>query len=141
MNHAQLVKAIDSTNRRLLGRAATAVNQPLAIRNRLVGAYFVESEQRGRGRADYGARLVDRLAADLARRGLKGLGASSLKTCRQFYLAYPPILLDPASRVRPHRRPAQARVLRERVPQRQLVQAPTPTPSRLTALRTHGPLN
>jgi len=31
------------------------------------------------------------LAADLKRRGLKGLGISMLKNCRQFYRLYPHI--------------------------------------------------
>ncbi len=42
MKYLQLVKAIDSASQQLLGRAASAVNQALVIRNWLIGAYIVE---------------------------------------------------------------------------------------------------
>ena len=66
MKYAQLVKAINSTSRELLGRAVTAVNQSLVIRNWLIGAYLVEFEQRGEDRARYGGQLLTRLSKDLA---------------------------------------------------------------------------
>ena len=55
---------------------------------------FIEIEQSGQDRVTYGEQLLSNLAADLAadlkRRGLKGLGISMLKNCRQFYPALPP---------------------------------------------------
>jgi predicted nuclease of restriction endonuclease-like (RecB) superfamily len=91
MKYLQLVSAIQSTSQQLVRHSAFVVNQALVVRNWLVGAYLVEFEQHGKDRAKYGAQLMQRLAADLARRGLKGLGASSLKHCRQFYVTYPQI--------------------------------------------------
>ena len=67
------------------------MNQALVIRNWIVGAYIVEYEQGGADRATYGARLLKRLAADLAGRGLKSLNMTLLKLCRLFYQTYPQI--------------------------------------------------
>ncbi len=67
------------------------MNQGLVLRNRLVGAYVVEFEQGGEDRAKYGDKLLERLAKDLARQGISGMGLSMLRTFRQFYQAYPQI--------------------------------------------------
>ncbi len=89
MKYSELITAIDSASRQLLGRAAAAVNQALVIRNWLVGAYLVEFEQEGEDRARYGEGLLKTLANDLRKRGVKGLGISMLERTRRFYLAYP----------------------------------------------------
>ena len=89
MNFARLVKAISSATTELQGRAATAVNQALVIRNWMVGAYVVEYEQKGSDRARYGAELLPRLAKDLAAKGQRGLGVSMLEGMRRLYLCYP----------------------------------------------------
>lgn len=91
LDYGVLVGAIALAHRDLQGRAAAAVNQALVLRNWLVGAYLVEYEQGGKDRAQYGARLLERLAADLAARGIKGLGERMLADCRLFFLAYPQI--------------------------------------------------
>ena len=92
MNYASLVKAINSVTSELQGRAAAAVNQALVLRNWLVGAYLVEFEQKGKDRAKYGARLLERLAADLAARKVNGLGDPRvLRDCRVLYQTYPQI--------------------------------------------------
>jgi hypothetical protein len=91
MDYEQLVKAIDSASQALLSRAAKAVNQALVVRNWLIGAHLLEFEQSGQDRAKYGERLLSNLAGDLKARGLKGLGISMLKNCRQFYRLYPGI--------------------------------------------------
>jgi hypothetical protein len=75
----------------LLGQAAQAVNQALVLRNWLIGAHLVEFEQSGEDRASYGEQLLSNLAGDLRVKGLKGLGISMLKNCRQFYRIYPQI--------------------------------------------------
>jgi predicted nuclease of restriction endonuclease-like (RecB) superfamily len=92
MNYAALIKAINSTTTQLQGRAAAAVNQALVIRNWMVGSYLVEFEQTGKDRAKYGARLLEKLAADLAEKKVKGLGDPRiLRDCRVLYLTYPGI--------------------------------------------------
>ncbi len=82
MNYAALVKTIGSTTTRLQGHAAVAVNQALVVRNWMIGAYLVEFEQRGEDRAKYGTQLLTRIAADLAKRGAKGLDPRTLRNCR-----------------------------------------------------------
>ncbi|MEI7733468.1 MAG: PDDEXK nuclease domain-containing protein [Verrucomicrobiota bacterium] len=89
MKYAQLIKAIDSTSQKLLGHAATVVNQSLVMRNWLVGAYIVEFEQNGEDRAKYGTRLLPRLAGDLKKRGVNGVSPDMLERMRQFYFVYP----------------------------------------------------
>jgi hypothetical protein len=91
MKYAQLIKAIDSTNQQLLGRATAAVNHSLVIRNWLIGTYIVEFEQHGEDRAAYGSRLIPKLARDLQRRNRRGLSLTNLKSFRQFFQAYPQI--------------------------------------------------
>jgi hypothetical protein len=91
MNYQQLVTAIDAATQSLLGRAPRAVNQALILRNWLIGAHLVEFEQSGEDRARYGEQLLSNLAGDLRVKGLKGLGISMLKNCRQFYRIYPQI--------------------------------------------------
>ena len=89
MNYAGLLKAVNSATAQLQGRAAAAVNQALVIRNWTVGACIVEFEQSGKDRAKYGTRLLEKLAGDLAARGVAGLGVSILERCRAFSLVYP----------------------------------------------------
>jgi len=91
MDYLQLVTAIDAATQSLLGRAAQAVNQALVLRNWLVGAHLIEFEQSGEDRARYGKQLLSNLAGDLRVKGLKGLGISMLKNCRQLYRIYPQI--------------------------------------------------
>jgi len=90
VKYADLVKTINFANRKLLGRAAAAVNESLVIRNWLIGAYIVEFEQNGEDRARYGARLLERLATDLGERNMKGLDDPRiLRDCRTLYRLYP----------------------------------------------------
>ena len=91
MHYRQLLSAIVQAHTSAVGRAAAAVNQGLVLRNWLVGAYVVEFEQGGEDRAKYGESLMPRLAKDLAKRKLRGLGLSTLKNCRLFYQIYPQI--------------------------------------------------
>lgn len=67
------------------------VNSGLTARNWLIGFYIFEYEQHGADRAAYGERLLQSLAAQAKTREVAGLSYSALKTCRQFYQAYPQI--------------------------------------------------
>jgi predicted nuclease of restriction endonuclease-like (RecB) superfamily len=91
IEYARMLEAIEAASSSMLGRAAAVVNQALVIRNWIVGAHLVEYEQGGSDRAQYGARLLRRLADDLAVRGVKGLGLTALKSCRRLFHAYPQI--------------------------------------------------
>lgn len=91
MDYKALVAAIGRIHSEARAGVAGAVNRHLVMRNWLVGAHLVEYEQNGRDRAKYGDRLLPRIAGDLAARGVRGLGISMLKYCRQFFWLYPQI--------------------------------------------------
>ncbi len=91
MNYAALIKAIQSATTQLQGRVATAANQALVLRNWAVGAYLVEFEQNGKGRAKYGDRLLESVAGDLNVAGVRGFTAAVLRSCRLAYFVYPQI--------------------------------------------------
>lgn len=54
-----------------------------------VGRLIVEEEQKGKGRADYGERLVEALAGRLTGEFGRGFTKTNLWYMRQFYLAFP----------------------------------------------------
>ena len=89
MNYHALLAAISDAHQQAQAGAAGAVNRHLILRNWLIGACLVEFEQNGEDRAEYGARLIQRVASDLKSRDIGGLGASMLKDCRIFYRLYP----------------------------------------------------
>ena len=66
-----------------------AVNATMTATYWLIGRHIFEYEQQGKDRADYGGRLLKRLADDLTGRYGRGFSHTNLKQFRQFYLAYP----------------------------------------------------
>jgi len=68
--------------------AARSVNVVLTAAYWEVGRRIVEFEQGGQQRADYGKRLLERLAKDLTEKFGRGFGYSNLNLIRQFYLTY-----------------------------------------------------
>ena len=89
MKFEQLIKDIESIQKELLKRTAVQVNTNLSIRNWMIGLYIVRYEQHGEDRANYGDRLFDELSLRLKKSKLKGLSATNLRLCRQFYKVYP----------------------------------------------------
>lgn len=62
------------------------------MRNWLVGAWLVEFEQSGKDRAKYGQKLLESVAADLAKKEIKGISDPRvLRDCRVLYRVYPQI--------------------------------------------------
>jgi predicted nuclease of restriction endonuclease-like (RecB) superfamily len=68
--------------------AGRVVNTIMTVTYWEVGRRIVEHEQKGEARAEYGAMLLKRLAADLTNRFGRGFGLSNLKLIRKFYLQY-----------------------------------------------------
>ena len=87
--YKQLVGAISQLSSHMMRRVAAVANQALVLRNWMAGAYIVEYEQQGSDRAKYGARLLEKLAMDLADKGIKGLDERTLRDCRTAYGVYP----------------------------------------------------
>jgi predicted nuclease of restriction endonuclease-like (RecB) superfamily len=94
---AALTDRIAHVHDRAQAAAVQQVNYWLTARNWLVGWYLVEYEQQGSDRAAYGDRLLGELARALPARGVRGLGLTNLKLCRQFYQTYPTLLAHEAA--------------------------------------------
>jgi len=69
--------------------AARAVNSIMTATYWEIGKRIVNFEQAGKNRAVYGARLVERLSADLTRRFGRGFGVVNLTQMRKFYQTWP----------------------------------------------------
>jgi predicted nuclease of restriction endonuclease-like (RecB) superfamily len=72
---------------------ARTVNTAQVLSNWLIGREIVEEEQRGQHRADYGESLLTNLAQKLKQDFGRGYSYSNLKYTRQFYLAFPQLLV------------------------------------------------
>lgn len=90
-NFAGLVTTIARTHALFAAQASKAINVSLTLRNWLIGHHIAEYELRGADRADYGERLLERLALRLGESGLRRIDARELRRFRQFYGAYPQI--------------------------------------------------
>ena len=80
---AQCISMIHST---LQTSAVNSVNRFATVRNWLFGRYIIEYEQQGNDRAQYGEKLLHRIADKLK---IKGVNTTLLKNSRKFYLTYP----------------------------------------------------
>jgi predicted nuclease of restriction endonuclease-like (RecB) superfamily len=91
MNFTALVQAIAEIHRRTHVTATKAVNVALTLRNWLIGAYIHEYELQGQDRAEYGGRLMQRLAEALRRKGVPSCERPRLYAYLTFYRAYPQV--------------------------------------------------
>jgi predicted nuclease of restriction endonuclease-like (RecB) superfamily len=89
-----LVALIESARR----ATARSVNAIMTSTYFLVGRAIVEHEQKGASRAAYGARLLERLGADLSERFGRGFSPLNLGAMRLFYLAYAAEISQTASK-------------------------------------------
>jgi len=81
----RVVHLIDEARR----TSARTVNALMTASYWLIGRYIVEFEQAGKTRAEYGAELLKRLAADLSRRYGRGFSKRNLEQMRLFYMSWP----------------------------------------------------
>jgi len=88
----ELAKAIGQVHFDLANQASRAVNVSLTLRNWMIGYYIEEYERSGADRAEYGERLMDRLAETLSGQGLPRCERRELYRYRTFYLTYPRIV-------------------------------------------------
>ena len=86
MNFQLLTETIQQTHEVFYQQTIKSINRNLTLRNWLMGYYIVEYEQQGEDRAAYGTKLLTTLAEKVS---IRGISETSLKLCRQFYLAYP----------------------------------------------------
>ncbi len=69
--------------------AVRSVNAAMTAAYWQIGRRIVEFEQSGERRAEYGAGLIERLAADLTNRFGRGFSRQNIQNMRLFYVAYP----------------------------------------------------
>jgi predicted nuclease of restriction endonuclease-like (RecB) superfamily len=69
--------------------AARSVNCIMTAAYWLIGRRIVEFEQKGQLRAEYGEKLLERLAGDLTAKFGRGFSYPNLNRFRQFYLSFP----------------------------------------------------
>lgn len=69
--------------------AARGVDTVMTTAYWLTGRRIVEEEQSGERRAEYGAAIIFRLAADLTSSQGRGFGERNLQQMRRFYLTWP----------------------------------------------------
>ena len=77
---------------------ARTVNSTQVIANWLIGREIVEEEQKGKRRAGYGAKLLAELSEQLGRDYGRGYSVDNLEAFPQFYLDYPGLISETASR-------------------------------------------
>ncbi len=88
-NYESLLSKISEIYLQGKQNAVSVVNREIVNTYWKVGEYIVEFEQKGKQRAEYGRKLLDRLSKDLLVLHGKGFSLSNLKRMRQFYLEYP----------------------------------------------------
>lgn len=91
MNFKKLVHSIQQAHTELSAQAGKAINASLTLRNWLIGLYIFEYELNGSDRADYGKKIVERLAQQLQSLGISRTKVRELRRYRQFYECYPQI--------------------------------------------------
>jgi predicted nuclease of restriction endonuclease-like (RecB) superfamily len=84
----EMVRLLEAARR----MSARAINAVITTTYWEIGRRIVEAEQSGKDRADYGEKLLKRLASDLTKRFGRGFSWRNLYQMRGFYLAYPEIL-------------------------------------------------
>ena len=87
-----LVRSIREVDRDLAAQAKRAVNVSVTLRNWLFGWHIEEYERRGVDRAQYGQKLITRLAEVLTGHGVSRCDRRELYRYRTFYLTYPRIV-------------------------------------------------
>jgi predicted nuclease of restriction endonuclease-like (RecB) superfamily len=87
--YSGLVKDLSGLLESARRAAARAINAVMTATYWEIGHRIVEFEQGGERRAEYGAELLETLAADLTRRFGRGFSRQNLQYMRQFYVAFP----------------------------------------------------
>ena len=67
----------------------STVNREMVQAYLLIGREIVEEEQKGKNRAEYGAKLLEGLSERLTRDFGAGFTVANIRNMRQFYLTYP----------------------------------------------------
>jgi len=91
LNFTALVDSIRQVHEHCAAQANRAINLSLTLRNWVIGGYVHHYELNGRDRAKYGDAMIDRLAAELAKRNVIACERQRLYCYLAFFRAYPQI--------------------------------------------------
>jgi len=89
MTSKSLVTDIQNILHTARAKSYAAVNFAMVEAYWQIGRRIVEEEQRGKGRADYGAQLIQSLSKSLTDDFGRGFSGANLRSFRQFYLTFP----------------------------------------------------
>ena len=89
MTSKSLVTDIQNILHTARTKSYAAVNFAMVEAYWQIGRRIVEEEQRGKGRADYGAQLIKSLSKSLTDDFGRGFSGANLRSFRQFYLTFP----------------------------------------------------
>lgn len=92
MTFDRLVDSIRQVHDHLSAQAGKAVNISLTLRNWMIGFYIAEFELRGADRAEYGDKLLPKLAGELGRLKISNCNRRQLYDYLKFYRIYPQIV-------------------------------------------------
>lgn len=92
MDFYRLSEGIVQIDKELSAQTSRAINISLTLRNWLIGWYIEEYERSGIDRAEYGEKLMERLAEVLTVQGVSRCERRELYRYRRFYLTYPQIV-------------------------------------------------
>ncbi len=91
LDFAALVEAIGQVHAHCAAEVNRVVNLSLTLRNWAIGGHIHHYELHGRDRAKYGDAMMDRLALELARRGVTACERQRLYGYLAFFRTYPQI--------------------------------------------------
>ncbi|CAN5804634.1 hypothetical protein BH11VER1_BH11VER1_02950 [soil metagenome] len=91
MDFGALVDAIRQVHEHTAAVVNRVVNTSLTLRNWVIGAYIVEYQLRGADRAEYGNRIMEKLAAALQKHQVPTCDPSRLYAYATFFRAYPQV--------------------------------------------------
>lgn len=91
LDFSALVSSIRQVHDHCAAQANRAVNVSLTLRNWAIGGYLHHYQLHGSDRATYGDRLIEKLAAELARLDTASCEATRLYSYLTFFRAYPQI--------------------------------------------------
>lgn len=89
MTSKQLVSDVQRILHTAREKSYAAVNFAMVEAYWKIGRRIVEEEQKGKGRAEYGTKLINSLSTVLTEEFGKGFSIANLKSFRQFYLTFP----------------------------------------------------
>ena len=89
LTYQSLIRGISRLLESARRNAARAVNTVLTVTYWEVGRRIIEFEQKGKARAAYGEKLLERLSCDLTRQLGRGFSERNLEQMRLFYLKWP----------------------------------------------------